>query len=432
MRISPMKLITSIFFGATFIALLANLSSFILFVLLARWLTLEEFGKFTLAFSWIMFLRMVTTLGYHRAILKLLPVYRTQYSPNSARALLSHAHSHTITAACATAFVITICICIYYAEATVEYSWLLFMLAALPVAAVTQVRAHALRAWGNTLLSLTAITLNINVTLILSLYLIFIVFGEVSLFEAGLMFLVSNFVNLGLISYYYPSFRIDKRLRDQIRTRKKNWQQLSLLLMLAAAAGQFLPLIVILVSGPLLSTEQLGLLVASHRIALFINLPLFVVGTIVAPLFAGLYAKSDQRSLRRLFVGSQITVVACVGLSASIVVYYAELILTFFGPEFAAATKILIVLVLFQFAQASFGPIGELLAMTNFERHLLTTNIFFVMATTFGALVSTYIYAIWGAIITTSLLLVLHKITLYVTGWKKTFSDFPAQTSLRK
>jgi len=70
--------------------------------------------------------------------------------------------------------------------------------------------------------------------------------------------------------------------------------------------------------------------------------------------------------------------------------------------------------------------------MTNFERHLLTTNIFFVMATTFGALVSTYIYAIWGAIITTSLLLVLHKITLYVTGWKKTFSDFPAQTSLRK
>jgi O-antigen/teichoic acid export membrane protein len=113
---------------------------------------------------------------------------------------------------------------------------------------------------------------------------------------------------------------------------------------------------------------EAGIFAVAFSLAQLAALPRMSVSGLFAPTVSALYHEGDTSGLRQIVGRSAL--LSLLGTLAVVVplVLGAPVLLPWFGPEFARAEPVLLVLVLGQLAAGAAGPQQHLLTMTGHER----------------------------------------------------------------
>lgn len=118
------------------------------------------------------------------------------------------------------------------------------------------------------------------------------------------------------------------------------------------------------------STTDVALFAIAQRTAMLTSFVLVAVNAISAPRFAAMHRQGDMQGLRRTaLLSARLMLLAALPI-VLFMLLFPEWLMGLFGPEFAAAAPVLMILVLGQFVNIATGSVGFLLSMTGHERQL--------------------------------------------------------------
>lgn len=128
------------------------------------------------------------------------------------------------------------------------------------------------------------------------------------------------------------------------------------------------------VLGIWVEASEVGLYGVALRTATLTSFILVAVNSVVAPKFAALWSSGDRETLTSL--ARNATKLITVASAPVLLVFLAvpAWVLGWFGPEFPAASTLLVVLAIGQFVNSASGSVGYLLMMTGKER-LVRNNV---------------------------------------------------------
>lgn len=122
------------------------------------------------------------------------------------------------------------------------------------------------------------------------------------------------------------------------------------------------------------SGEQVALFAAAQRTAMLTSFVLVAVNAIAAPKFAAMHSQNDLEGLRRMaLVTVRLMLLAALPILVLILLFPGWL-MGLFGEDFRAAAPALVVLAIGQFVNIASGSVGFLLSMTGHEK-VLRANI---------------------------------------------------------
>lgn len=181
----------------------------------------------------------------------------------------------------------------------------------------------------------------------------------------------------------------------------------------------------IIVWSPLLflgvwgSNEDVGIYNAASRTAMLTSFVLIAVNSIAAPKFSELHIKGDLKTIALVVCNSTNIMTLIASPILLIFIIFPDVILSLFGEEFKNGERVLIILAIGQFINVITGSVGYLLMMTGHER--LVRNVLFYSAV-LGVVLCNFLiqyFGVIGAAIAATIILSFQNIIMLIIVWKK-------------
>ncbi len=387
---------------ALFVKGFGAVAAFLMNLVLARTLGVEQSGYFFLGFTVVTFLAAVTRCGFDNVILRHTAAARSQGDTQAVRQLFFRGAGVTL--------VVSGCVALALWLASDDLARRVFnkpefgpVLAAIAPGMVTMavlwLLAQSFQGLGRVSSAIIAMNVAANMVLVLIVWGIGVSTGE----QAALAYsLGSVLVLAGFLMFWYRSVRgtasnahYDTSLRTMLESAWPLWIVL-LMNQLIQWTGQF-------VGGAYLQPEEIAQLAVAQRTALLVSFILMAVNMVVAPRFAALHAAGDLPALRKM----ALTAVRLMALGATPVVavmlVFPEFLMGLFGAGFTGGSPLLQVLALGQFVNVLTGSVGYLLSMSGHERDLRNTLLLVAPVSVAITFILVPLYGALGAAISTAL-----------------------------
>lgn len=329
--------------------------------LLARVMTVHEYGSYTYANHWAEILAYPAGLGLHAAALKFVPSYQANQNPSALRGFVRSALLATLATGSALAL------------ATLLWAWThagpafhIWVYAALliPVHALVALYMQMSRAQGRIIAALAPpmVLRHLGVALGCAL----ILWGGYSR-SAGAFMLALTLTMVAVLAAVGGVFHADLRRRHPGREMKTEWEpwlRLSIPLLFSTLFMVLLGRVDLIALGAYRGAEEVALYNAALKTALLTNFVLLAIATAVTPKLALHRARNDHPALQKLLATSSLaafipSLFICAGLWL-----LGPWILSWFGDPYVAAYPALKVLVLGHLAAASVGLAGTILNLS--------------------------------------------------------------------
>lgn len=170
---------------------------------------------------------------------------------------------------------------------------------------------------------------------------------------------------------------------------------------------KFSPTIVL---GMFYSGKDVGLFSVANSTAFFITFIEWIVNSVYAPHFASYYHLGKINELKKLVINSTIYMLAIAFPIFLILISFPNLILSYFGNEFLEAKLGLIILASAQLFNVATGPVYFLLNMTGHEKSLRNIVIFTAIISISASFILIPKFGFLGAVYATALGLVIQNI----------------------
>lgn len=149
----------------------------------------------------------------------------------------------------------------------------------------------------------------------------------------------------------------------------RDWVSAAVPLLLTALMRMLLAQSDILLVGYLLDdTRAAGIYAAATRLAELTTFGLQAVNTTLGPMISELYATQQKARLQSLLTSSARGILAFTVMVNLVLAGFGKYILNLFGPDFLAAYEPLLILLAGQTINAATGSVGNLMAMTGYQR----------------------------------------------------------------
>lgn len=125
---------------------------------------------------------------------------------------------------------------------------------------------------------------------------------------------------------------------------------------------------VVLTLGIFKSSEQVGLLTTSLRLAMLVNFVLVIFNSVLAPRFAS-YSQ-DHTALKTLAKKSTLMMVVIAAIPSSVLIFAPEKVLALFGEEYISGSVMLQIFAAGQLFNVFTGSILVALNMTGYQRYV--------------------------------------------------------------
>jgi O-antigen/teichoic acid export membrane protein len=337
--------------------------TYLMFAMLARAMTVEEFGRFSFAFSLASFLAVAASLGLHTGIMRWIPEFTSKGQPEIARGSLRWATLVTIAVSCLVA-ITTAAIC-FAAPIKGPRDFLYAGAALIIPMACAEFVGSALRAKGSVVWSQMprdvlwrAIVLALAGGAIASRYDLGAFASLVFAGGALTAMLLPQIVLLrgDLLSTDRP------RLPDVATTR--SWMRELIPYWGIAAIYASTQYVDVVLVGSLVSTNDAGAYFAAARTAGLGGLMLVASNMVSAPLISAAYHSGDKERLAKIMR----IVSACISLPTLCVVILAATLgrdlLGLFDAQYVSAYYALMILVVAQSFNSFCGPMSYVLQLT--------------------------------------------------------------------
>jgi O-antigen/teichoic acid export membrane protein len=349
---------------ATGLILLSNL-------LLAHYLGASGLGAYAYAIALTNLLFIPASLGLNKLIVREVSTYQTQSDWNRIQGLLRWSRQ--------TVLLISVGLMLvawglgYWLRARADPQILItfgLTLLALPLSTLESLNLSAVNGFHRTIRSLLPDLLLDPILLIgmtFSLHLI-LQKGFTPLSAAGI-YVFCTVVTL-LVSFQLLNQALPEMVRKATpKYNSGNWLRAAFPMMMVDGIQIVNMRLSLLMLGTLQGADAVGIYVVVQRASQVITLILGTVNTVLAPVFAKLYAQKKLQELQQLIAFSSRLVLCIAILIAFILIYFNHWFLSLFGADFSQGKNALIILSLGQLVNASTGSVGVLLNMTGNERY---------------------------------------------------------------
>lgn len=359
----------------------SQILGFVLFVILARMLGVEEFGLYILAWSWTRILLNFSKCGFDMAATKFIPAFREQGHLKQARSFFRYGLTSVATKSIAvTILAILTTVALQAFTNFTQQTLFITAFALLPIWSIILYLQSSLRAMRKIIAGLITESLIrplLQIALILALPVIGIHTGAQEAFGATLIaFACALFISL-IFSRKTWGGIIPPASLPPSAEEKSIWTTTAYTFVLIASGAILMKQADTVMIGAMLDTKSAGLYGAATRIAMLATFVLTAINMVVGPMISGLYHKGDRAALQSILRFSALLIAGGTSIIVIAILLLSPFILSLFGPDFAASNQALTTLLVAQAINALSGPVGYVMTMTG--HHAKAAKIFAAM-----------------------------------------------------
>lgn len=381
---------------------LGAVAAFLMNLVLARSLGVDEAGYFLLAFTVITFLSALARCGFDNVILRHTAAAISKQDGASVRSQLFRA----LLIAGLVSVVVSVAL---YLGAEV---WAVHLfnkpafgpvLAAISPSLITMVGlwliALSLQGVGRVSSAILSMNVLANIVFVIVLLLLGIKIGR----EAAFAYSVGSWAVLAVVFVYWwrsvPNNEPEVRYTISTKAMLASAWPLWIVLLM----GQFIQWTGQFVGGAYLPPDQIAHLAVAQRTALLVSFILMAVNMVVGPRFAALHAAGDMDGLRNM----ALTAVRLMALGSmpvvAVMLIFPGFLMGLFGEGFIGGALLLQVLAIGQFINVLTGSVGYLLTMSGHERDLRNTLLIVAPISVVITFILVPLYGAFGAALSTAL-----------------------------
>ena len=359
--------------GTLAVRIAAMAVSLVCTMLLTRLLGDGGYGAFINAVSWLGLLSIPAVLGCDRLLVREVAANAARGSWGALRGVMRWSNIAVITAALAVALLAALVVGLLLAAGRWDREMLLTLLVALvalPFSALSALRQSALRGLHHVVMASMPDQL-IPPLLLAGMLGVAWVAARGALTAPTVV--AMNVVSIAL-AFGVGALLLHWKLPAQARTavaeyHGRVWRAAALPMMLIGGMYVTSNRADTILLGLLTDKQSVGLYGVAARCAEFVVFGLVALNTVLAPVFAQLYATRDVARLQRvLTVGARVATGLCLPVALALIFAGKWILPLLFGPEFASAAPALALLATAQLVNAACGSQGMLLMMTGYER----------------------------------------------------------------
>jgi O-antigen/teichoic acid export membrane protein len=336
-------------------------------VLLARFLGVESYGRYILAFSWASILTIPAILGLDRFLVRGIAVYEVQQKWQLMRGLLRRTNQLVLLTS-ATIASLGCVVALLWLSPSLRWPFCVAMLL-IPITALTLLRQGAMQAIGRVVTGQAPEYL-IRPALILA------GIGTLKLLGGHILTptsaLVANVAGV-TVAFIVGALALRRALPDALRSAPasyatRDWLRASLPMMLIGGVWMLNSYLITLLVGTLDGARAAGVYSVAQKGAELIVMLLVAANMPLAPAIARMHEHGDRAGFQQITQRvAQATLLTSAPVAAAFILF-PSVYLGIFGSGFQAGTSALIILALGQLANAAAGPAGNVLLMTGNER----------------------------------------------------------------
>ncbi|AEQ53112.1 lipopolysaccharide biosynthesis protein [Pelagibacterium halotolerans] len=352
--------------------------SFLMFLMLARAMSVEEYGRFGFAFSLATLLAVIGTFGFGSLVLRYAPAYDADGATEMQRGVIRYGYIVTVAGCGILGLGVVGMGAIvpgfghpYYLMAAGAFTLVL---------GLAEYQAHVMRAITGITLSLVPRDIIWRLIVMAGCGLVMI--GLVPDFTAGA---AMAFITVALFlvilgqALAHPMTRPDSLVSGTASFEGTKWWSTAWGLWGTMVVRMAAPNLAVIFVGLMLSPIATGPFFAAIRTAMLLNLFLMSSGMVVAPAIARHFHRNEIDVVRKLCLMT----VAAVAIPTLMVfitfVFFGREILSLFGEGFESGYGALLILSAGNLVNALSGPTAQIMEMTGAERPylrmILVTNI---------------------------------------------------------
>jgi O-antigen/teichoic acid export membrane protein len=356
--------------GALFVRLIGMAIIFVNQVLLARFLHVENYGRYIYVITWLNLVSIVAVAGWDNAAVRFVAQYKTRSQWGLLRGIIWRSQQmvflNATSFACLGAIVLGLLGDRLNRDLQIAFWYACLLL--LPIAFLNVVGA-IFRGTGHIAGSRWPEEI-LRPSLLAALVILCFLAGfrPVSATLTLAANLTATLVSLSILIGSVRAFSRGHLQNHNPVFEMESWWKVAVPLMFMAAVQVVLSQTDVIMLGFLSGTTEAGIYAVSCRLAALTYVPLEILNLAAAPLIASYFTAGEHNRLRRLTtVIVRVVAVTAVPLYVMLLVC-GRILLQLFGGEFLSGYWPLVVLASACLVNALCGSVGLLLIMTGYER----------------------------------------------------------------
>ncbi len=344
--------------------------SFVLSLILARWLGTAGYGAYAYAMAWAVFLTVPACLGLDNLLMRDVAAFEARSEWGLMRGLMRQANLLVLAISAGVALLAGVVSWVFLRRADPE------MLSAFRVALLLVPILGLTRLMQASLQGLHRVGLGqLPGMLIHPLLLIFFLAGAHVILAGKLGAALSMGLNVAAASVALLAgvWFLGQKFPEEAKLarpayRRLAWLDTILPLVFLSSMGTIYAQTDTLLLGAIKGAKAVGIYGIADRGAELVAFSLMALSPALGPTISSLYAKRDIKQLQSVATKSaQLTLLASTPLALAFILFGHWFLLHFFGPEFTRGQKALAILSVGQLVSVGMGSVGYLLIMTGHE-----------------------------------------------------------------
>lgn len=341
------------------------LITYLLQVLLARWMGKTEYGIYEYVIVWVTLLALPAGLGLPLATVRLISQYKVTQDWGSLYGIFWGSSKLTFLGSfILISIAVAVILVVNHYHEFIYAIPLLIGILILPLQALVNLYQEIATALEKFALAYLPNEI---------IYPIFVLFGGFILWQNqhslnSLSLLILTGVILlfvSIVQFFLVRNNLNQEFESMIPVYSyRQWVKLSLILLLQQSFALIMFKSDIVMVGSLIGPESAGIYNAAYKTVNWVDLSLVTFNIISAPKFATLYAKKNMLGLQNLINRVNILIFLPTMLVSLCFLTFTSPILSLFGSDFTTADGTLKVLVIGRIVNAFCGSVGLLMVMT--------------------------------------------------------------------
>jgi len=385
----------------------------------------EAMGIFTLTFTFLQIISIISRLGMDTVILRFIG---ESIAENNRKNIVIDIYKKILYLTLPMSLFITI---IAYTITPIVCEYILnkpelitaFQLASFGVLPMTIlfINREALR--GLKIIILYSFFSSIALPLFASLIVLFLLYFSTDnlmpIYAQLTAIIIAGIMSIFLWKYHVSQLTNKSTSKKETNISFKKILKTSLPMMLASSLFIVMSWTDILILGAFRSTEEVGIYSVALKVSLLTSIVLMSINSIAAPKFAEIWGKKDLQGLKNI-VKQSTKLIFLLSLPILLfILFFPEFILSFFGEQFELGATALIFLALGQFFNAISGSVGMLLTMTGHQIIYQNILIVTIIINIFLNLLWVTEYGLVGVAMATMVSTILWNTLMGYFVWKK-------------
>jgi O-antigen/teichoic acid export membrane protein len=342
--------------------------AFAMHILLARSLSVSDYGVYAYTVAWLNLLALVSLQGLNTASHR----YVAQYQSTGQPILLSTFLRFTTLRVAVVSLTISSALYLMSLFFDFENGFrvpFLLMACMLPLFSFLQLFSGYFVGFKQIVLALVPVEIVRPLVIIVGLAVLSAGFSvAIDVISAMQLTLMGTVIALGLSVFFFARnhqvFNCDVLSEKPRKEMATQWHRTAMPLLAASVFSIVLLQSDTIMVGLLVDTRSAGVYSIAWRVAALMSFGIFAVSSIIAPMISELYHGDKLDELRKILrLSSKILLIYAIA-AAVFIAFFGAFFLTIFGSEYEGALSILQLLVVYHVVFALAGPAVFLMTMT--------------------------------------------------------------------